>query len=147
MAVMLRRPYGVNDLPGLRVLNRVFDDAFTSWPFDTAPTSWIPACDITEGPEGLRLSLDIPGVDPQNVKISLENRVLTIRGEKQRKADEKTDQGHRFERNFGAFERTFTLPETLETDKVQASSENGVLTLVIPKAEKAKPREIPVVVK
>jgi HSP20 family protein len=147
MAVTLRRPYGTHELPGLRALNRVFDEAFATWPFDAAPTSWIPACDITEGPEGLRLALDIPGVDPQNVKISLENRVLTIRGEKARKVDEKTEQGHRFERSFGSFERTFTLPDTLETEKVQASSENGVLTLVIPKAEKAKPREIPVVVK
>ena len=146
MTVMLRRPIGAGDLIGFQALNRVFDEAF-QWSNGGAPTSWVPATDITQSDEGLRLTLDVPGVDPKDVKISLEHRVLTIRGEKQRQSAEKGEQGFRYERSFGAFERTFTLPDTLEADKVKASYENGVLTVFLPKAEKAKLREIPIAVK
>ncbi len=145
MTVMLRRPVGASDLLGFRAFNRVFDEAF-QWSNGT-PTSWVPATDITESEQGLNLTLDLPGVDPKDVKISLEHRVLTIRGEKVRKSEEKGEQGYRYERTFGTFERTFTLPDTLEGEKVKASYENGVLTVFLPKAEKAKPREIPVAVK
>jgi HSP20 family protein len=143
---MLRRPIQANDLLGFRSLNRVFDEAF-QWSSGTAPTTWVPATDITENEEGLRLTLDLPGVEAKDVKISLEHRVLTIRGEKQRKSEEKGEQGYRYERTFGTFERVFTLPDTLEADKVKASYENGVLTISLPKAEKARVREIPVAVK
>ncbi|HTO72474.1 MAG TPA: Hsp20/alpha crystallin family protein [Gemmatimonadales bacterium] len=145
MTVMLRRPIGASDLLGFRAFDRVFDEAFP-WS-NGGPTSWVPATDITEGEQGLSLTLDLPGVDPKDVKISLEHRVLTIRGEKVRKSEDKGEQVYRYERTFGSFERTFTLPDTLEADKVQASYENGVLTVFLPKAEKAKPREIPVAVK
>jgi HSP20 family protein len=146
MTVVLRRPIGASDLLGFRSLNRVFDEAF-QWSNGGVPSSWVPAADVTENEEGLSLTLDLPGVEPKDVKISLEHRVLTIRGEKLRKSEGKGEQGYRFERTFGAFERTFTLPDTLEAEKVKASSENGVLTVFLPKAEKAKPREIPVAVK
>jgi HSP20 family protein len=146
MTVMLRRPIGARDLAGYRTLNRVFDEAF-GWSNGGAPASWVPATDITENEEGLSLTLDLPGVDAKDVKISLEHRVLTIRGEKLRKGEAKAEQGYRFERTYGTFERTFTLPDTLEAEKVKASYENGVLTVFLPKAEKAKPREIPVAVK
>ena len=146
MTVMLRRPIGARDLAGYRTLNRVFDEAF-GWSNGGAPTAWVPATDITENEEGLSLTLDLPGVDAKDVKISLEHRVLTIRGEKLRKGEAKGEQGYRFERTHGTFERTFTLPDTLEAEKVKASYENGVLSVFLPKAEKAKPREIPVAVK
>ncbi|MEO8032578.1 MAG: Hsp20/alpha crystallin family protein [Gemmatimonadota bacterium] len=146
MTVMLRGPVQNGDLLGFRALNRVFDEAF-NLSTHAAPTAWVPATDIGESPEGVMLALDLPGVDARDVKISLENRVLTIRGEKQRKGAEKGERGYRYERTFGAFERTFTLPDTLETDKVEASYENGVLSILLPRAEKAKAREIPIAVK
>jgi len=146
MAVMLRGPVSNGDLLGFRTLNRVFDEAFQGFTH-AAPTSWVPAADISEGSDGVRVSLDLPGVDAKDVKISVENRVLTIRGEKQRKSEQKSEKGYRYERTFGSFERIFTLPDTLETDKVQASYEDGVLSILLPRAEKAKAREIQIAVK
>lgn len=145
MTVMLRGGVQNGDLLGFRTLNRVFDEAFQN--FHSTPTGWVPAADISESAEGVKVSLDLPGVEAKDVKISLENRVLSIRGEKQRKGEEKGERGYRYERTFGSFERIFTLPDTLETDKVQASYENGVLSILLPRAEKAKAREIPIAVK
>jgi HSP20 family protein len=78
------------------------------------------------------------------VKITLDNTVRTIRGSKQQAADERTERVHRYERTYGAFERTFTLPTTVDASNVKASYEHGVLTVTLPKVEKVKPREIAV---
>ena len=81
---------------------------------------------------------------PEYVKLSLENSLLTIRGEKKQEAEERTERGHRYERGYGSFERTFMLPSTVDADKISAEYRNGVLTIAVPKAERARPREIPV---
>lgn len=107
-------------------------------------TRFMPACDILEDKERLRLVLELPGVRPEDVKISLENNVLTIRGEKRQASEENGERAHRFERTWGSFERSFTLPSLVDVERIQATVEHGVLTLEIPKSEKAKPREIPV---
>lgn len=78
------------------------------------------------------------------MKLSLENSVLTIRGEKKPQAEERNERVHRYERSYGAFERTFALPRTVDPERIQARYENGILTVGIPKAERARPREIPV---
>jgi len=143
---VLRRPYGPT--ASLLQLNRAIDDAFNGWPFASAatvmPSSWVPPCDVVEDKAGLRITLELPGIEPEDVKLSLENRELTVRGEKKRQSGENVVEGYRFERTYGSFERTFTLPETIETDQVQANYANGVLTISLPEVEKARPREIPV---
>jgi HSP20 family protein len=78
------------------------------------------------------------------VKISLENSTLTLRGEKKQAAEEKTERVHRYERSYGRFERVFTLPSTVDADRIEATFEDGVLTVMLPKTERARPREIPV---
>jgi HSP20 family protein len=78
------------------------------------------------------------------VKLSLENNVLIIRGEKKQEAEERTERVHRYERSYGSFERAFVLPSTVDGDKVSAEYGDGVLRVTVPKAEKARPREIPV---
>jgi HSP20 family protein len=83
-------------------------------------------------------------VTPEDVKISLENNVLTIHGSKQQAAEERTERVHRYERTYGAFERSFTLPATVDANAIKASYEHGVLTVTLPKVEKAKPRQIEV---
>jgi HSP20 family protein len=88
--------------------------------------------------------MELPGVRPEDVKISLENNILTIRGEKRQQAEESNERVHRYERSYGSFERTFALPNTVDPDKIQANYENGVLMISVPKAERARPREIPV---
>ncbi len=132
----------------VRRLNHVLDQAFNGWPFANgsdsfAPSAWVPSTDIVEAGEGLKISLELPGLKPEDVKISLENFVLTVKGEKKQQVEEKGTV-YRYERSYGSFERAFTLPNTVDADKVSASFENGVLTVSIPKSEKAKPREIQV---
>ena len=80
----------------------------------------------------------------EDVKISLENNLLTLRGEKTQQAEEKNERVHRYERSYGVFERTFALPTTVDPEKIDAKYAHGVLTVTIPKAERARPREIPV---
>jgi HSP20 family protein len=86
----------------------------------------------------------VPGVSPDNVKISVEGNVLTINGTKEQMSQEGTERMHRYERTYGAFERTFTLPATVEATGIRAGYENGVLIVTLPKVEKAKPRQIQV---
>ena len=142
-----RRP--VDSMASLRRLNTILDDAFSSWPFQSQEngsltSSWIPACDVFEDQDAVKIVAEVPGVRPEDVKISLENNLLTIRGEKRQQAEEKTERVHRYERSYGSFERAFSLPTTVDPDKIAASYTNGILTVTIPKAERARPREIPV---
>ena len=114
------------------------------WNGEARAAAWTPSCDVLEDKEELKIVLELPGVRPEDLKISLENRVLTIRGEKKAAAEQNGERWHRYERNYGSFERSFTLPVTVDPDRIQASAEHGVLTMTLPKAAAAKPREIPV---
>ena len=114
-------------------LNRLVNEAFSTWPFRlengaTPFPGMLPAVDVTEDEQGVRIVAEIPGYKPESVKIAIENRVLTMSGEKAN----------------GSFKRSFTVPSAIDTDRIEASVEHGVLTVVLPKAEAAKPREIPV---
>lgn len=130
----------------LRLLSNALDEAFGTMQDDgrTVTASWYPACDVFEDKEAIKIVAEVPGVTPEDVKISLENNLLTIRGEKKQQAEERTERVHRYERSYGAFERTFALPNTADPDRIQASYQNGILTVSVPKAERARPREIPV---
>lgn len=131
-----------------RRMSRLFDEALNAWPMrdenGTVTSSWVPAVDVFEGTHNLKIVAEIPGVRPEDVKISLENNLLTIRGEKKQVAEEKTDRVHRYERAYGVFERSFSLPTTIDPDQIQARYDSGLLTIELPKAERARPREIPV---
>ena len=130
-----------------RGLGRLFDDAFQGWPFTEGlvlTSAWWPACDVFEDKEAVKIVAEIPGVRPEDVKLTLENNLLTIRGEKQQQAEERNERVHRYERSYGSFERTFALPGTVDPEKIRAGYEHGILTVTLPKAERARPREIPV---
>ncbi len=130
-----------------RRLGRLFDEAFQGWngrEDDGALGGWMPPVDVLEDKDALRISVELPGVKAEDVKISLENNLLTIRGEKQQAAEEKTEHVHRYERSYGVFERSFTVPSTVDADHIQAAYDLGVLTVRLPKVEKAKPRQITV---
>ena len=143
MSLMIRRP------ADLRRLNQVLDAAFTGWPFatesgDLVTSAWVPPTDIFEDADGLKIMLELPGLRPEDVKLTVENLTLTIRGEKKQVAEEQTTKVHRYERSYGAFERSFALPNTVDVERVAAKFEHGVLTVTLPKAEKAKPKTIEV---
>jgi len=130
-----------------RRINRLFGDALSNfdWQYrDNAGAAWVPPVDIFEEPDALRITAEVPGVSPDNLKISLENNVLSIHGTKEQVAQERSERVHRYERTYGAFERSFTLPATVDANNIKASYELGVLTLTLPKVEKAKPRQIEV---
>ena len=111
---------------------------------DSAAASWVPAVDVFEEADNIRITAEIPGVQPENIGISLEGNLLTISGTKQQEAEEKTERVHRYERVYGAFERAFTLPASVEPKDIKARYDHGVLTVTLPKSEKAKPRQIEV---
>jgi HSP20 family protein len=138
-----RRPFDA--LQSLRRLSTVLDEAFGSYqPEDgsTITAARYPACDVFEDKDAVKIVAEVPGVRPEDVKISLENNLLTIRGEKKQQAEERNERVHRYERSYGVFERGFALPSTVDSDKIHAAYENGVLTITVPKAERARPREI-----
>jgi HSP20 family protein len=115
-----------NDLQGEEVSNR----------------SWVPPVDIQETAEGYRLLAELPGLTREDINITLENNVLRLSGERKFEKDVKKESYHRVERTYGAFSRAFALPQQVNAESVQAAFENGVLTILVPKAEQAKPRKI-----
>ena len=121
-----------------REIDRLFEDAFTR-----DGTSWTPAVDIKETEGELRVELELPGLKPEDVEITAENGVLTIRGEKrsERKEDEQS-RYHVVERTYGSFMRTFQLPQGIDEDQIGAEFDNGILSLRIPKAALPQPRRI-----
>jgi HSP20 family protein len=118
-------------------------EASRVFPNGWAKTSGAPAADIYETQEHLVFKLDIPGYDPKNVNIQVEGDVLTVEAQRTR---QETQQGHwlRQERTVDAMARSFVLPHTVDASKCEATAENGVLTLTLPKREEAKPRSISV---
>jgi HSP20 family protein len=139
---------GAGDVSVLeRRISRLLNDAFggSDWQDrESAASSWMPPVDIFEGTDEIRIQAEVPGVRPEDVKISVEDNVLTVQGTKQQAAERDTGPVHRYERTYGSFERSFTLPTTVDATKVTAGYENGVLTVTLPKAERAKPRQIQV---
>jgi HSP20 family protein len=141
MAIMTRwEPY--RELARLQdEVSRLFDDRGYR---AGESVGWTPACDIFEDEEGVTLRFELAGVEPKDVDIRFENGVLTLRGERKLEKEEKKDQYHRIERSFGTFTRSFTLPGTVDAEKIRAESKNGVLTVALPKKAEAKPRSIQV---
>lgn len=130
-------------------ISRLLNDALggLDWQYrDSVSASWVPPVDIFEEKDLIRIMAEVPGVRPQDVKISLEGNVLTVHGQKQQVAEQRTERVHRYERTYGEFERTFSLPASVDANAISASYEHGILTITLPKVEQAKPREIQVAV-
>lgn len=105
---------------------------------------WSPLTDISEDNEKYTLSMDIPGVDKKDVKISYKNGNLVVSGERKYEDEKKSSKFHRIERAYGKYYREFRLPEKIVEDKIEAKFKDGTLSVVVPKAEDAKPKEIEV---
>jgi len=156
MAIMRWRPWG--DQGGMNLvgiqdeMNRLFDDFFGRSPFERALDGgaegrWAPAVDISENDEHLYVDVEIPGMKKEDIKVSLEHNVLSLKGEKKQEKEVKDENYHRWERRYGSFARAFELPIPVQADKIKASYKHGVLHIELPKAEEVKPREIPIEVK
>jgi len=109
-----------------------------------ATSDWIPAVDIKETKDAFILHADIPGVDPKDVDVHMENGILTIKGERESEKKDEREGYKRVERQYGAFYRRFSLPDTADAEKISAKSKNGVVEITIPKKEAVQPRKISV---
>src|SRR5271157_5955613 len=127
---------------------RLFEDAFTrmlSEPQTNRP--WAPAVDIYETENELVLKADLPDVDLKDIDVRVENQTLTIAGERKFEQQESGKGYHRIERNYGTFVRSFSVPNSFDTETIAAEFKNGVLSVTLPKKEAAKPRQVKVEVK
>ena len=126
-------------------MNRLFEDALGTWLGESnggGNTNWVPPADIYENDNDLIVRAELPGVDPKMVDVRVENNVLTIRGERPFEQKVQKENYHRLERSYGTFSRSFTLPATIDADKIRAEYRDGILNLTLPKSEKAKPKRI-----
>jgi HSP20 family protein len=121
---------------------RVFQDSLSRLLSEPTSRPWSPPVDIYETENELVLKADVPEIDPKNVAIQMENGTLTVKGER-RFEEQRNGRGfHRIERGYGSFVRAFSLPETVDPEKVKADYKNGVLTITLPKKEVAKPKTV-----
>jgi HSP20 family protein len=123
-------------------MNRLFEDTFFRGGDEAALTAWAPSVDIYETEHELVLRADLPGLEEKDIDLRLENNMLTIRGERQFDKSVKEENFLRVERTFGAFSRSFALPNTVNPDAVKAEYKSGVLTVTLPKREESKPRQV-----
>ncbi len=129
-------------------LSRLMDEAFNDFlaPLaggeETRLGTWTPAVDIRETDEALLFTAELPGMKKEDVEVTVEHNVLTLRGERKFERQEEKESYHRVERVYGQFTRSFGLPANVRTDGVNATFADGVLTVELPKAEDAKPRRV-----
>ena len=119
-------------------MNKMFNRAFGQ------QRTWAPALDISERKDAYVVTVEVPGVKPEEIDITLEDGLLTIQGERRFTQESSDQQFHRVERRYGSFRRSITLPSQVQADQIEASFDNGVLEVVVPKAEEAKPKKITV---
>lgn len=133
----------VRDLAAVEIerLNRMFE-AFSGEPLGGA---WVPAIDVYEtSDKDVVVKVDLPAMKREDIKVTFENNVLSIEGERQFVSDVSREQYHRLERGSGAFRRSFTLPATVDAARVEATYQDGVLTVKLPRREETRPRQIQV---
>jgi HSP20 family protein len=123
-------------------LSRVFVDPFTGGGEEMSRGVWSPSVDVFENDDKIVLEAELPGMRSEDVDVSIENNVVTIKGERKFEKKEEKDNYHRIERSYGSFTRSFTLPRTVTGDEASADFENGVLKITLPKREETKARKI-----
>ena len=109
---------------------------------DGTPARHMPRMDVVDGDAELRLDVELPGMDEKDVELTIEDGVLTLRGEKKRERELDEGGRYRLERSYGSFSRSFRLPVPIVTDKVSADYKNGILRITLPKAEESRKRAI-----
>ena len=134
-----------NDMLTLReAMNQLFEESFVAPGRPRGGQGFVPALDLSETEDAFLVEVTVPGLKAEDIDITVENNVLTIKGELRQETQDRKRNYHRVERHFGSFQRSIALPSTVRADAIQASLTNGVLRLDIPKAEEVKPRRISV---
>ncbi|BDV41685.1 molecular chaperone [Geotalea uraniireducens] len=147
MAIVKYSPF--RDLRNLQdQMSRLLDLAWNKEPGEELREGvWQPPVDIVEDENSVILKAELPGLDQKDIEVRIEDSTLTIRGERKHESEIKKENYHRIERYYGSFQRSFTLPQTIDQEKVKASCDKGVLTIILPKREETKPKQITVEVK
>jgi HSP20 family protein len=127
-------------------MNRLFRDSYgpEGREENLNNTSFAPPVDVYEDEHSVNLKIEVPGVDEKDIEVRIENNVLTVQGERKFEKEEKQENFRRVERQYGSFTRTFTLPTTVDAEKVAASYDKGILKIALPKKAEAKPKQIKV---
>jgi len=127
-----------------REMDRLWDSFLEGRPMRKGEESgeWLPSLDVSETKNDVVIKAELPGMDPKDIDISLNNGFLTIKGEKKHEREEKDENYHLVERSYGSFTRSVRLPREVQSDKITASFKNGVLRVTFPKSEEAKKKEI-----
>src|SRR5437762_9527070 len=125
-------------------MNRLFDDAGRGWRPDeaAATTTWSPAVDIYETEGEIIVKAELPGVDRKDITLHLEKNVLTLKGERKFEKETKEENYHRIERAYGGFSRSFSIPATVDEEKIRADYRDGILKIALPNKEQVKPKQI-----
>ena len=127
-------------------VNRLFQSNFPSRGDQFALTAWAPAVDVYETEDELVIKADLPDVSEKNLDVRVENNMLTIHGERKFEQEAKEENYLRMERAYGSFSRSFSLPNTLNTEAVKAEYKDGVLTITLPKRAESKPKQVKIAV-
>ena len=143
MKLVPKDPF-LNHLPHFSDLNRFFNVELGNEDSTIATSAWAPAVDISENDNHLLIEADVPGVDPKDIEVSMENGVLTLKGARESEIKEEKEGYSRIERSRGSFYRRFSLPETADSGNITAKSNKGVLKITVGKKEAAKPKKITV---
>ncbi|MFQ5878014.1 MAG: Hsp20/alpha crystallin family protein [Acidobacteriota bacterium] len=125
-------------------LNRVFGDPLSRFPIPDTVSAWYPPVDIYEEDDRIVVRAELPGVSKDDIDVNVESGTITLRGEKKQEKKVDSDNVYRVERFYGSFSRSFALPSTIDPGKIEARYKDGVLEVVLPKAEEARPRRISV---
>jgi HSP20 family protein len=127
-------------------INRAFRESRTGEDDSLTTSSFAPAVDVYEDEHQVSLKIEVPGIDEKDIDVRVENNTLTVHGERKIEKEEKEENYRRVERHYGTFTRTFTLPQTVDTEKVVATYDKGVLKIALPKKAEAKPKQIKITV-
>jgi HSP20 family protein len=138
-----------------REFNKLFNTFNRRFGFDDANLAneemenavWAPLTDISENKDQYILKMDLPGVSKEHLKLNFNDGELIISGERKQEKEDKDSKYHRIERSYGKYYRSFTLPQTIQADKINAEFKDGQLTVTVPKSEEAKPKELEIKVK
>jgi HSP20 family protein len=126
-------------------MNRLFRETQGNSQDETlTSSSFAPAVDVYEDEHNVTLKIEVPGIDEKDIDVRIENNTLTVHGERKIEKEEKEENYRRVERQYGSFTRTFNLPPTVDSEKVQADYDKGVLNITLPKKAEAKPKQIKV---
>lgn len=146
MAIIQWKPLWDTRFPSLRdEMDKMFEDFFEKVSFpSTHSDSWAPPLDVSETAKDVIVAVDIPGVDPKEIDISIMEDILSIKGQRKKGEDMTDEECFRSERRFGLFQRTVQLPSDVTADNAKATYVDGVLRIVVPKTQKSAPKEIKV---